>query len=243
MKHLIILLIFAATLVAWSPNTNTYAVEKTEITEELAIKLGINIGNEVSYLEKKWINGKEEHVKVIIKEKRIYMTNYKENAKSIPLQPVFVTSEFENFKTAYYTFIPENLSETDNPILKNPRNYTCFFLNHNGSIIEFWYRNIDLKSSNFNSSIEVEPRPPISFSPNPASDMTQLSLICKSNATANLEFYDSNGNLVKQISVIKTIPHWNIINCEVGDLQVGMYTVAVIVSGELYATDKLIVMR
>ncbi len=245
MKYVIALLMLTATLVAWSPNTNPYAVEKTELTEDIAEKLGITIGDEVSYLQRT----EKGLVCVKINEKRINLTNSK-NVNELPdLQPVLVTSEYKKFKTGYVNNLippPKNTRSTRFYFMEDSfEQLVCFYLDHEGRHIEFWYLRenlehlsyIEVSEENFPGAITS-----MKISPNPASTHFVLKLDTQNTSNVVIEIYDTSGNLVKQIHG----EHLGIdtdISCDVNDLQVGMYSVVCLSEGKMIGNSKLIVMR
>ncbi len=250
MKHLIILLIFAATLVAWSPNTNPYAVEKTEIDDDIAAKLGITIGDEVSYLESKIISGTERLVQIKIGESRISLTNAKPADQKPALQPVFVTSESNQQKTGYFNSLSikyDNIEEASQAQLNDELNkLVCYYLEIDDRHIEFWYKpeKLDFLKEKESTPEETSiPKHALVLSPNPANTQFELQLEFGKTQQMNIEIYDSNGNLVKQLLDNYLSVGTNRINCDVNDIQVGMYSVLCICDGQVIGNDRLVIMR
>ncbi len=250
MKHLVFLMIFCASLIAWSPNTNSYSVKKTEIDDALAAKLGISLDDEVSYLESKIISGKERLVRIKINESRINVTNAKSDDKKPKAQPLFVTSESENQKTGYYNnYILKNdkVDDVADAELKDEfNNLVCYYLDYEGRYIEFWYLPETLSFLE-DKNTSVETHTPEAYkmllSPNPANANVELQLDADKSQQINIEIYDSNGNLVKQLLDNYISSGNNSINCDLSDIQVGMYSVICIADGRIVGNDKLIVMR
>ncbi len=244
MKHFLALLIFVLALVAWSPNTKPYSVEKTEINEALAAKLGITIDDEVSYLQMT----KKGLVRVKIDKKRINLTNANPEDEHPGIQPLFVTSEYENFKTGYYHFHMGYHWYQQNPLSSYfPRaieNLECFYLDYEGRHIEFWYDSVHVVRLNDSEASYFSGRSmALLMTPNPANTHFNLDMKASKDQKITIEFYDSNGNLVNQIIDVDLSLGKNSINCDVSSLQVGVYSIVCLNDERIIGKDKLIVMR
>lgn len=245
MKYVIALLMLTATLVAWSPNTNPYAVEKTKITEELAQKLGLIIGDEVSYLQMT----KEGLVRVKIDKKRINLVNAKPEDMRPDIQPVLVTSKYKNFKTGYCNnVIPphKNWRDARSYIIEDSFDQlVCFYLDYEGRHIEFWYlrdRMEMLSDLEVDENIKQYEIKSLKITPNPANSNFVLQIDTQNIYHVDIEIYDTNRNLVKQITDTQLSSNYST-TCDVSDLPVGMYSVICFYEGQIRGTDKLIVMR